>query len=306
METMTRRGAPGGVIVNPAAGIGRARRALWPVREALERHGRSARVHVTTAPRDAIAGTARFAEEGCELVLAVGGDGTINEVANGLLDAGRRVSLGIVPAGRGSDFVRTLGGPKDVSGSAAAALTAVPRLIDAGRATLDAGTSRWFVNAAGVGLDAEVADRVASSRLPGTLLPYLGGVLGAVAQFCPPVLRVETDGAAAWDGPAWSVAIANGRYVGGGMAVVPTADLADGCLDLAAVGGVPRRELLRHAPRVYRGTHVGHPRFWQSAAGTVQVETLDGRPARVQLDGEAIGTAPVRFTVVPAVLRVAR
>jgi diacylglycerol kinase (ATP) len=90
------------------------------------------------------------------------------------------------------------------------------------------------------------------------------------------------------------------------MAVVPTADLADGCLDLAVVGEMPRRELLRHAPRVYRGTHVGHPRFRQSTATTGRIETVDGRAARVQLDGEVVGTTPARFAVVPAALWVAR
>ena len=299
---------PVGVVINPVAGGGRGARALGAVVSGVHRLGRTPRVHVTGGPGEAIAVAERFARDGCTPILAVGGDGTTNEVANGLLRAGTGTPLGIVPVGRGTDLVRTLGGPTDVAASVARGLAPETRRIDAGQATLADGSSRWFVNAAGVGIDAEVAARMDTSRLRGSLLPYLVAVVATARRARPVGLRVDIDGTPAWSGDAWTVVVANGRYFGGGMRIVPAADPGDGRFGVVAIGGTSRGELLRNLPRVYRGTHVGHPKFWQSDGISVLVSPTDASTGavRVQLDGEVAGAAPVRFAIHPAALTVAR
>ena len=298
-----RTGAAIGVILNPKAGGGRALRLLPRVVAALRELDELHHVHVTAAPGEAIEVARRFAGDGMRLVVAVGGDGTLNEVANGLLAAeGGPVPLGVVPAGRGADFVRTLDGPKDPAAALARICRVAPRPIDVGRATFADGTSRAFVNVGGLGFDAAVAVRAANSRLPGSTIPYLRGLAGALVRYRNLPMTVDADGAH-FAGLIRSVVVANGKFFGGGMKIVPAAALDDGLLDLAILGDLTRLDLVRNVPRVYRGTHVTHPKFTHLTARSIRVESA--APAQVQLDGELVGTAPVTFTVEPGALRVA-
>jgi diacylglycerol kinase family enzyme len=225
-------------------------------------------------------------------------------VANGLLASETRdkVALGVVPAGRGPGVARMLGGARGPEAALARACRTPPRAVDVGLATFAGGAARYFVNVAGLGFDAAVAERAAASRLPGTTAPYLGGLLAALSRHRNRQMMVAADGTA-FAGPALAVVVANGRYFGGGFAIVPSAAIDDGLLDLALIGDLSRLELLRVVPRVYRGRHVDHPRFTHLAARSVRVETAG--PARVQLDGEVVGCAPVTFSVAPGALRLA-
>ena len=299
----SRTGAAIGVILNPRAGGGRALRLLPRVVAALRELDELHHVHVTAAPGEAIEVARRFAGDGMRLVVAVGGDGTLNEVANGLLAAeGGQVPLGVVPAGRGADFVRTLDGPKDPAAALARICRVEPRPVDVGRATFADGTSRAFVNVGGLGFDAAVAVRAAHSRLPGSTIPYLRGLAGALVRYRNLPMTVDADGAR-FAGLIRSVVVANGKFFGGGMKIVPDAALDDGLLDLAILGDLTRLDLVRNVPRVYRGTHVTHPKFTHLTARSIRVE--GAAPAQVQLDGELVGTAPVTFTVEPGALLVA-
>jgi YegS/Rv2252/BmrU family lipid kinase len=296
-------GAPVGVILNPRANAGRALRLLPRLAAALEATGRPYDIHVTAAPGDATDAARRFAGEGLPLVLAVGGDGTVNEVANGLVGQ-PATRLGIVPAGRGADFVRTLGGRRRPLKDLAGLFTAPSRLIDLGLATFGDGATRVFVNVAGVGFDAEVARRAARSRLPGRHTPYLAALAGAVIGYRNQAMTVEV-GEERVTGTMRAVLIANGRFFGGGFEIVPDASLDDGLLDLALIGNIGRLDLLRTVPSLYRGQHTNHPLYRHQPVCSVHVSAPESSRIRVELDGELAGNPPVTISVLPGALWVA-
>jgi diacylglycerol kinase (ATP) len=290
------------VILNPAAGGGKGLRMLPRVAAALRALGEPHHVHVTAAPGEATKVARRFAADGMRVVIAVGGDGTVNEVANGLIGAGGETALAVIAAGRGSDFVLNLGSPRAVEAAVERAVKGQVRRIDAARATFGDGTSRLFVNAGGLGFDAAVAERAAGSRLPGSTIPYVRGVLGALLRYRNVPVAIEADGTLV-TGLACLALVANGERLGGGMKLVPGAALDDGLLDLAIVGDVGKLDLLRNLPGIYRGKHVDHPKFTHLTARRIRIECE--RPTRVQLDGELIGESPVTFSVEPGALLVA-
>ncbi|MDQ3411701.1 MAG: diacylglycerol kinase family lipid kinase [Chloroflexota bacterium] len=289
-----------GVILNPRANAGRAIQVLPRLADALAAAEHCYQIHVTTAPGDASVAARRFAGQGIELILAVGGDGTINEVANGLLEHGG-TRLGIVPAGRGADFMRTLAPSYRPLSDVAALAAAMPRRVDLGLATFADGACRAFVNVAGVGFDAEVARRTARSRLPGRHTPYLAGLATALLGYRNRDMTVTIDGERV-AGPMRAVLVANGQFFGGGFRIVPAAAIDDGVLDVAIIGDIGRLDLVRTVPRLYRGQHTAHRAFRHLPARSVRVETA--ATARVELDGELAGYAPVTFTVVPGALLV--
>jgi YegS/Rv2252/BmrU family lipid kinase len=234
-------------------------------------------------------------------VVAVGGDGTVNEVANGLLLGGGTCALGVIPAGRGSDFARTLRVSRNVAEAITAFGKRTARRVDVGRVDYADGTSRFFVNAAGLGFDGTVAEIATATRLPGSTLPYLHGVIGAILRYRNVPVTIEADGRRA-TGRACSVIVSNTPFVGGGMKLAPSADIADGLLDLAVLGDLTKLDLIRNVPKVYRGTHVDDPKFTHSLVRRVRIETTS--PILVQLDGELAGHPPVTFSVEPGALTV--
>lgn len=290
------------VILNPAAGRGRAGSLLARIASAMRALDVPERILQTGAPAEATTIAAQLAAEGVNVVVAVGGDGTVNEVAAGLVSAGGRTALGILPAGRANDFVRSLGPAMAIEQALGSYLHNPAKAVDIGRATLADGTSRIFVNAAGVGFDTVVAERSTKTRLPGATLPYLWAIGGALFHYRNIEMSIDVDGQRI-AGRFCSAIVANGRFVGGGMKYVPDADIEDGMLDLAIVGDVGKTELIRQVPKLYRGTHVTHPKFSLFRARRVLVETAV--PIGVQLEAELFGTSPVLFTVEPGALLVA-
>ncbi len=209
--------------------------------------------------------------------------------------------MGIVPAGRGADFMRTLAPTHRPLGDVAALAAAAPRRIDLGLATFADGTSRGFVNVAGVGFDAEVARRTDRSRLPGRHAPYLTGLASALIGYRNQEMTVAIDGERV-AGTMRAVLVANGQFFGGGFRIVPTAAIDDGVLDVAIIGDIGRLDLIRTVPSLYRGQHTAHRAFHHLPARSVRVETAAA--ALVELDGELAGYAPVTFSIVPGALLV--
>jgi diacylglycerol kinase (ATP) len=290
------------VILNPASGAGKTKKLVPIVTEALKQTRRPFQLYLTTRAGEAPEVAQRFADEGAAVLIAVGGDGTINEVANGILASGRQVPIGLVPSGHGSDFVRTAGTPKEVGAAISAATSGSTRQIDVGRADFDDGVSHYFVNIAGLGFDAAVAERVNKIRLPGSTLPYLAGLCGALVGYRNISVDVMADGETISE-TAVFVTVANAKYLGGGLMLTPMAEIDDGLLDLAIIGDFEKFELIKQVPGVYKGKHTNHPKFLHRRAKTIRIESKT--PARVQMDGELGGFSPVTFSVVPGALLLA-
>ena len=240
------------------------------------------------------------AAEGIERVVAVGGDGTISEVANGL--AGSNTALAIIPAGTGNDCARNLGIPSDPPAAARLALSGVQRAIDLGEIRTSSGPT-CFVNVAGFGFDAEVAARV--EDLPawaavGNTLPYVLGILQMLWRYQSPRIAITADGRTI-DRRCFVVAVANGPSYGGGMQVAPDAQPDDGVFDVCVIGDISRVEALRLVPKMYSGGHRTHhaveffrcTELHASAAASVQC----------QADGELIGSLPATFKIHPGGLQ---
>ena len=285
-------------IVNPVAGRGRATSAEPVIVEVLRDRGvTDASVVRTEAPGHATALAEEASREGWTPVVGVGGDGTLQEIANGLVRSGGDSVLGAVPAGAGNDFGRSMGLPSDTRQAVEEALGGPVRTID-----LSHCGERYFLNAGGVGFDAEVARAVthAPRALRFGSVPYVVYVLRELVRHRKHDLTVEVDGEVI-ERRSLFVAVANGPFYGGGMMICPEARRDDGMLDVRVVGEMPRREVLRLLPKVFSGGHVGHPLVDYRRAAVVRV---GGDSTWVHLDGEPQGTVPVEFRAEPGALRV--
>jgi len=293
------------VIVNPVAGAYSTRRK-WPlISKLLKRIGLSFDFEYTEGVGHAIELARAAASDGYRYLVAVGGDGTVNEVANGILYSthAAKTALGVVSTGTGSDFVRSAGIPRDYA-TACSALTSSRRLsIDVGVVEYQSEgqtLQRFFVNAAGAGFDAAVVKE--TERLPkffGGTIPYVAGLLRTLFSYKNKPVEVKI-GDEVESGRVLSVVVANGGYLGGGMHIVPGAELGDSLLDVAIIGDMGKFELLKELPKVYKGTHVNHPKFKMKKATHVTVESPE--PMLVYADGELLGECPASFWVVPAAL----
>lgn len=290
-------------VVNPAAGSGGTRRR-WPgLRDELRRAGFELESAETTAPGAATVLARQAAHAGWPLVIAVGGDGTVNETINGLVDATGRAgaALAVVPTGRGRDVCRNLAMPMRLEGEAHRLATAGEIAVDLLRVEWPGGRHRYAVNAAGAGFDAEVAGR---ARAGAGALSYLLATLAALGRHAPRPATVELDGAVVSSRRVTAVVVANGEHYGGGMRIAPGASPLDGRLDLVVLGDIGRAELLRWLPAVYSGRHLEHPRVMARTGATVAIAAPG--PLPVHLDGEPDQPAPVRVSVCPGALRLRR
>ena len=295
------------VIVNPVAGAYSTRRK-WPIiSKLLKRIGLSFDFEYTEGVGHAIELARAAASDGYRYLVAVGGDGTVNEVANGILHSTGATStaLGIVSTGTGSDFVRSVGISRDYA-TACSTLTSSRRLsIDVGVVEYQSKGQtlrRFFVNAAGVGFDAAVVEK--TERLPkyfGGTIPYLAGLVRTLFSYknTSVVLNIESE---VETGRVLSVVVANGSYFGGGMHMAPQAELSDSLLDVVIVGDMGKFELLKALPTVYKGTHIYHPKVRVEKATHIAVESPE--PMLVHADGELLGECPASFWLMPAALSI--
>ncbi|PYM90252.1 MAG: hypothetical protein DME04_23585 [Candidatus Rokuibacteriota bacterium] len=290
------------VVVNPAAGGGRTGRMWRRLRDELARLGLSFETGETTSRGHATELARRAAAAGWPLVVAVGGDGTLNEVINGVTDA-RGASLattGAILTGRGRDACRNFGLASDPHVAASRLVAGTDTRFDLGVAEWPDGTRRYFVSIAGAGFDAVVARRAASRGGRGTL-PYLRAVVESLWSHRATAAALEVDGAPA-PGLLTAAMVANGAYCGGGMRIAPAADPTDGALDLVSVGDLGRGQLLRWLPSVYRGSHLANPRVTARRARRVTI----GARLATHLDGEPAAEGPVAFSVCPGALLLRR
>jgi diacylglycerol kinase (ATP) len=304
------------IIVNPASAGGATGRA-WPgVASVVRQHFGPFEVAFTKRSGEAVEIAEREARAGRRLVIACGGDGTINEVANGILRAEAEAELGLLPSGTGGDFRRTLGIPTRTADAARALREGETRLMDAGRVTFtnESGTeeSRFFVNVASFGMGGDVIKRVKSreglpagaARLLGGRLSFAAAALQAAVTFEKPSVRVSLDGGAESQLTVANFCVANARYFGGGMKIAPNAKVDDGCFDVVAVGDVTALNVLVNSYRLYLGTHLGMQEVRHALARRVRAESVSDTVVKLEVDGELVGRLPAEFELLPGALRV--
>lgn len=281
------------------ARAGRLRAALGPVE-----------VEFTRAPRDAERLAREGVRAGIERIVVAGGDGTLSEVASGLLaaDLAGYAQIGLLPAGSGGDFARGLGIPSDLDAALGCISAGVARRVDAGRATFrdSSGGERvaYYVNEASFGISG-LAARLANRRgkFLGGRLAFALAALRAIPRHRSARVAIRVDGKTVHQGPLALGAVANGRYFGAGMQIAPDASIDDGMLDLVVVPHLPAVGLLAALPAVYRGTHLANGVASLHRGGVVEAVAC-GAEVVLELDGEPLGALPARFELLPAALSV--
>ncbi|MFJ7262337.1 diacylglycerol kinase [Streptomyces globosus] len=287
------------LFVNPAAGRGRGAHAAQPAAAALRAAGFHVRTVVGTDAGDALARLRTAVRGGTGAVVAVGGDGVVSLALQAL--AGTLVPLGVVAVGTGNDFARSLGLPvREPARAGRLAAEALKgsrfREIDLGRA---AGT--WFGTVLCSGFDSRVNDRGNRMRLPVGRFKYDLAMLAELAAFRPFPYRITLDDGPALETEATLVAVGNGPSYGGGMRICADAAPDDGLFDVVVVGHCSRTTLLTVFPKVYRGTHLGHPAVTVHRAAKV---TLESPGLTAWADGEPVAPLPVTAACVPGAVRV--
>ena len=287
------------LVLNPSAGRGRAARLLPTVLQALQAH--DVVVTPTRALEHADELVASAAADG-RVAVAFGGDGIVGRVAGAVAalsgGSGGVTSgvMGVLPGGRGNDFCRSVGIPRDPRGACEVLTSGVATPVDLGYVG-DAA----FIGIASIGFDSDVQERTLTSRLPLGRLVYLYGSLAAVAAWRPATFTCSVDGA-----PlvvhGWSVAVANTGLYGGGMRLAPDALVTDGLLDVVTTSATSRRTFLRALPKVFTGTHVTAPSV--SIVRARVVTPAADRAFRVFADGDPVASLPCSVTVRPGAVQV--
>ncbi len=292
------------IVANPKAGAGAVGRN-WDrlARQVHASFGAYLDVAFTQKPGDATRLTHDAIADGAERIVAVGGDGTVNECVNGFASHGEDVDaqLAIFPAGTGGDLARSIGMAKGT-------LDCSERVVDIGRVSCvgrDGGQSqRYFLNVASMGSSGLIVDKVnQTSKRFGAKASFLLGTVKGLALYKNQRVRLRVD--ESYDGEVLvnTVAVANARYFGGGMMIAPDARMSDGKLDVIVVGDVGLGFFVRHSAHLYAGTHTTLPPVKVLRGTRIVVEPLDAAPMLVETDGEQPGRGPATFDVVPKGLR---
>jgi len=292
------------VIVNPASASGSTGEA-WPqIASDLRSQFGSFRVIFTKHRGDAAALAGDAARKGAKLIIACGGDGTISEVANGILSSGKDAELGILPSGTGGDFRRTLEIPARSRDAARILRTGRAVRIDVGRVSyIDQNgndATRYFVGVASCGMSTRVIERVKEDKST-----FAIALLKTAMQNAPIRLVVQLEDAHDRQLTVSNLCIANARYFGGGMKIAPDAKLTDGKFDVVGVGDLSALQLFTSAPRVYLGSHLSMPEVSHALARKVNVRPADhNKHVALEIDGELPGRLPATFQIIPETLRV--
>ena len=306
------------IIVNPAS-AGNSTRGAWPAMASdLATHFGAFNCAFTKKPGEGRALAASGAREGRRLIIACGGDGTISEVANGILESGRGdVELGILPSGTGGDFRRTLNIPTRVADAARVLRNGRTRHIDVGRVTYlnhnGAEETRHLLGVASLGMSTDIIERVkekGSRSFPVVRSGWLAGKISFASATVQSTLSspvasviVQLDDAPERRLAVSNLCVANARYFGGGMKIAPMAMLDDGRFDVISIGDLGALKILANAHKLYRGTHLELEQVHHAHARVVTA-----RPARknekvaIEVDGELPGYLPARFEILPRAL----
>lgn len=305
------------IIVNPKSAGGAT---VWKWAQAasdLAKHFGTFTVEFTKRGGHAVEIAENAARGGRRFIIACGGDGTINEVANGILQSGADAELGILPSGTGGDFRRSLNVPGSTRETAEYLRDGITKTIDVGKVSFinHAGenASRYFLNVSSFGLSAAINERVKAGDslgwLPGGAFrgkaKFAISTLQEVFESASTTVRVRLDGAAETSLRTTNFCVANARYFGGGMKIAPGAQLDDGFFDVVNIGDIKTARILTNAYRLYSGSHLEMDEVKHKNARRVEVRAHDeNQTIFIETDGELPGKLPAVYEIVPLALRI--
>lgn len=295
------------VIVNPESNRGRTRKRWEEIRQGLKSFVREFKYEFTEKPLHATEITRAAIKDGTELVIGVGGDGTMNEIANGFFEDLRIINpeatLGLVPAGTGCDLTKSLNIPAGLKDALKVITEAASVSMDVGKVRFRSNAGgegeRYFLNVADFGLGGEVVRRVNERRLQRKASSYVRCLVTTMAQYRNKRVGIRVDGENLPEGEYLIGAVANGRIFGKGMKVAPGARLDDGLFDNVLVRGFKFLEFCRHGWKLMNGSHVTHPKVTVVRGRRVEAWPEGDEEVLLELDGEQLGRLPATFEIVP-------
>ena len=277
------------VIINPVAGNGHAKRIGEKVMEVLLSRSIACKAFYTESPGHATLLAKESAKRGTETVLAVGGDGTAYEVASGLVHSAS--ALGLIPAGTGNDFIKSIGVPKSPMEALDHILSHPPRQLDMGRLN-----DKLFLNVCGTGFDVSVLEySLKAKKLVRGMLPYLYGVIRTIFSFKPVAMHIVIDEETTLQGTFLQCSVANGRYIGGGIPISPTSLVNDGLLDVVVLRSIPNWKMFFYLPGLLMGKVHS---FAITSHYRCRSVTIDAPGMHLNVDGEILPIGQVDFSSV--------
>lgn len=297
-------------VVNPASANGRTRKTWTQLEKFLKQNYITFAVSMTSRPWEAIELTRKALRDGYEHIIAVGGDGTLNEVVNGFFDdqgilINDSAHLSMIPMGTGGDFARMMQFSNQPENIVRLFLNPKTMKCDLVRASFTSWqaepTCRYFINIADVGLGSDTVFRVnRNSKIMGGALSFLVGAVTSIIAFKNVSLQVTIDDRNVYTGESCLVAVGNGQYFGGGMRVTPKAIINDGWLDIIVVEGLGKLELMSNIIPIRKGEHLKNPRVHYYTGKKVMIESQDN--LYFEMDGETPGQGNLTFEILPAAM----
>ncbi len=299
------------IIVNPKSANGRTLKQ-WPRIEAAIREQLPEFDHeFTKGPRDAVRIVSDSLKSGYEMIICIGGDGTINETVNGFFENGKPIKdnavLGILCMGTGCDFIKTAGIPKDFNEAVRYLAGRATQACDVGRISLknheDKIEEHYFINITDFGMGGDVVYRVNNtSKILRGKLSFLWGMIRSQMHYRNQTVRIEVDGKPIGERKIKNVIVANGQYFGGGMRIAKDARIDDGVFDVIIMGDITFIESLRWAPRMYKGEIIDFKEKVEYFHAK-QVKAVSDERVMIDMDGEQPGMLPITLTIMPSAIR---
>ncbi len=299
------------LIVNPVSANGSTGRLWNELEHIIRREFGDFEFSFTNTSHHATELTREALRDGFEMVVTVGGDGTLNEVVNGFFDSGSPINpdavLGVICRGTGSDFIKTIGIPKGIEAAARLLRGRSVKKCDVGRFTArdrnGKEIERYFINIADFGIGGEAVARVNSTtKAFGGFLSFLYGALKTIFLYKGKMVKLKIDDSYEVEKKINNVVVANGQYFGGGMRIAPEAEVDDGVFDIIIVDDLSIVESLINIARLYKGTHVNHPKVKCLRGKTVVAESPD--TILIDVEGEDGGILPAKFDIMPGAIKV--
>jgi len=295
------------VIVNPESAKGQTRKRWLQIKEGIRTFIQEFKYEFTEKPLHAIELARAAIKDGTELVIGVGGDGTMNEIANGFYEEKRIINpeaaLGIVPSGTGCDLTRSLNIPSGLKDAMKVIIDAPSCPMDIGKVTFRSRSGepeeRFFLNVADFGVGGEVVQKVNQKRLERKASSYVRCLISTMIQYKNKHIQIKVDGRELPKGEYLIGAVANGGIFGKGMKIAPQAKLDDGLFDFVCVKGMKFLEFCRHGWKIFLGTHLTHPKIFLIQSRRIEAVPDEDETVLLELDGEQLGSLPARFEIIP-------